>query len=197
MKAAFVAALLSAAVVLTPPAVAAPCDLNLPTEQVLKQLNALRAQGRVCGGQVMPPAAPLRWQPALVDAASRYAAELSGRNGLSHTSLSGATLADRLDAARYPMRLAGENLASGPDSIDEVISLWLNSPGHCQNLMGSDFTEVGLACDIRGGHRAQPYWVMELGRPRTLRPLQASATVRQVPEGLLAGDGPSVMMPAP
>ncbi|SEL28928.1 Uncharacterized conserved protein YkwD, contains CAP (CSP/antigen 5/PR1) domain [Roseateles sp. YR242] len=192
MKAATLAALLSAAVILTPPAVAAPCDLNLRTEQVLKQLNALRAQARVCGKQAMGAAAPLRWQPTLVDAASRYAAELSGRDKLTHTSLSGATLAERLDAARYPMRLAGENLASGPDSIEEVIGLWLQSPGHCENLMGADFTEVGLACDIREGHQAQPYWVLELGRPRNIRPIQASAQLSQVPEGLLPSDGPAV-----
>jgi uncharacterized protein YkwD len=192
MKAAIVAALLSAAVLLTPPVAAAPCELKLPVEQVLKHLNELRAQGRVCGGQAMAPAAPLRWQPTLVDAASRYAAELSSRNKLSHTSLSGATLPQRLEAARYPMRLAAENLASGPDSLEEVVGLWLKSPGHCENLMGPDFTEVGIACDMRESYSAQPYWVMELGRPQTLRPVQANATVRGVPEGLLPTDGPSV-----
>ncbi len=192
MKAAIVAALLSAAVLLTPPAAAAPCDVQLVTEQVLKRLNEIRAQGRTCGNQTMGPATPLRWQPALLDAARRYAAELSSRRQLSHTSLSGANLPQRLEAVRYSLRLAGENLASGPDSLEEVLQLWLDSPGHCQNLMGPDFTEVGLACDMRDTASAQPYWVMELGRPQLMRPIQASASVRGVPEGLLPTDGPAV-----
>lgn len=192
MRAAILAASLSAAVLLTPPAAAAPCDVALVTDQVLKRLNEIRAQGRTCGHQAMAPAVPLRWQPALLDAASRYAAELSGRRQLTHTSLSGATLPQRLEAVRYSLRLAGENLASGPDSLDEVIKLWLDSPGHCQNLMGADFTEVGLACDMRDSANAQPYWVMELGRPQLMRPMQANATIRGVPEGLLPADGPAV-----
>lgn len=168
------------------PAAAAPCNVTLVNEAVLKQINALRTQHQRCGDRVFPGVAPLRWQPQLVEAAQRYAAELSRRGTLSHTGASGSTLAQRLGDARYAMLAAGENLASGPDSVTAALELWIGSPGHCANLMSADFTEVGLACDIRDDPRAAPYWVMELARPRSIRPRNG---VEQMPPPAVRPDG--------
>lgn len=187
MKASLPAALLSVAVLFAAPVNGAPCDLPLPPAQVLKQLNELRAQARRCGERWMPAVGPLTWQPILENAARRYAAELSQRNKLSHTGMNGSTMAQRLDEVRYPMRSAGENLASGPESLDELMRLWLGSPGHCENLMAAEFTEAGLACDIQDHHRALPYWVLELGRPRAIRPIRT-----QAPSGAVAAPEESI-----
>lgn len=162
--------LLLLVVALSLPALAAPCDVPVVSDAVLRQINELRSSHRRCGDRVMPAVGPLRWQPQLIDASQRYAAELSRRGKLSHTGAAGSTLAQRLDEAKYAMRAAGENLASGPESAEEALRLWAESPSHCTNLMGADFTEVGLACDIRDDHRAVAYWVMELGRPRAIQP---------------------------
>ena len=61
------------------------------------------------------------------------------------------------------MRLAGENLAAGPDSLDEALAQWLASPAHCDNLMAAEFEDMGLAC-VSGPGRYERYWVLHLGR---------------------------------
>ena len=44
---------------------------------------------------------------------------------------------------------------------------WMNSPGHCANLMNPGFTDIGVAC-VKGGsgNTYGTYWTMDLGTPR-------------------------------
>ncbi|KQY90351.1 CAP domain-containing protein [Pelomonas sp. Root1444] len=130
----------------------------------VRALNALRAQAQTCGGRLWPAAPALRWQATLGNAARRYAQELAAQDRLDHVGANGATLRTRLREAGYVMRLSGENLAGGPETLDEVLALWLASPAHCENLMGADFQEFGLAC-VSGPGRLQRYWVLQLGSP--------------------------------
>lgn len=37
----------------------------------------------------------------------------------------------------------GENVAAGYPTIAAVTTGWMNSPGHCQNLLDSRFTHLG------------------------------------------------------
>jgi uncharacterized protein YkwD len=127
-------------------------------------LNAVRAQAQSCDGRQWPAAPALRWQATLGESARRYARELAARDRLDHVGADGATLRTRLREVGYVMRLSGENLAGGPETLDEVLALWLASPAHCENLMGADFQEFGLAC-VPGPGRLQRYWVLQLGSP--------------------------------
>lgn len=58
---------------------------------------------------------------------------------------------------RYRYRHAGENLAMGFRSADDVVKAWMKSPEHRANLLG-DYHEVGIASiagaptDSRPGH---------------------------------------------
>jgi uncharacterized protein YkwD len=131
---------------------------------VLEVLNALRARPRACGEHVWPAAAPLRGSPLLAQSARRYAQELAARDRLDHVGAAGTSLRMRLREAGYPTKSAGENLAGGPESLDEALAQWLASPVHCDNLMAPDFQEVGLAC-VEGPGRLQRYWVLQLAVP--------------------------------
>ena len=62
------------------------------------------------------------------------------------------------------MQVAGENLAGGPETLDEALAVWIASPVHCENLMWPAFTEFGLAC-VRGTGKFQRYWVLHLAQP--------------------------------
>lgn len=132
--------------------------------EVMAALNAARAQVRRCGSQDRPAAPPLRWQPQLADAANRHALELARTNRISHLGAAGEALGQRVRAAGYPLRRAGENLAGGLETMDEVLTSWLASPAHCENLMSPDFEDAGLAC-ARGAGELGTYWVLELARP--------------------------------
>lgn len=132
----------------------------------LAVLNTLRAQAQRCGARLWPAAAALRGQPLLAASARRFALELAARDRVEHEGAAGASLRARLREGGYAMRSAGENLAGGPETLDEALAQWLASPAHCENLMGADFQEFGLAC-VSGPGRYQRYWVLHLAAPAT------------------------------
>ena len=41
-------------------------------------------------------------------------------------------------------RTAGENIAKGQKTPEEVMNAWMNSPGHRANILNPDFTKLGL-----------------------------------------------------
>ena len=74
---------------------------------------------------------------------------LAGRTPFGHEGFH-----ERIDRIRKrlgPIRVAAENVASGPMSAREVVDGWLHSPGHRRNIEG-DFrqTGIGLAFGKRG-----------------------------------------------
>ncbi|MFN3305031.1 MAG: CAP domain-containing protein, partial [Roseateles sp.] len=111
----------------------------------------------------------LRWHDALAAAAQRHAQDLAARGRLDHLGAEGASLRTRLRAAGYALRQAGENLAGGPETLDEALAQWLASPVHCENLMEPQFQELGLAC-VTGAGPLQRYWVLQLAAPARARP---------------------------
>ena len=140
------------------------CQPEALREAAQTLASALRAQAQQCGSTLMRPAAGLRWNERLAASAQAFAHELAERKVLSHEGRAAPTLRDRLRQTGYRMRMSGENLAAGPDQLNEVFDLWLHSPAHCSNLMQADFEEMGLAC----APSKSPYgrfWVLHLGAP--------------------------------
>lgn len=138
-------------------------------ESVMQRLNALRASAQTCGGRAWPAVPALRWQDTLAASARVHATDLAARDRLDHLSANGASLRQRLRDAGYAMRLAGENLAGGPETLDEALVQWLASPAHCENLMEARFEEIGLAC-VTGPGSLQRYWVLQLAAPARTKP---------------------------
>ena len=134
------------------------------TEAAHAALNALRARAQQCGGRVWPAAPSLRPNPVLAESAHRYALELAARDRVDHVGAAGTSLRTRLREAGYAMRVSGENLAGGPETLDEAMAQWLASPAHCENLMLADFQEFGLAC-VNGPGQFKHYWVLHLAAP--------------------------------
>lgn len=137
-------------------------------EAAVAALNALRAQAQRCGDRLWPAVGPLQGSEVLAASARRYAQELAARDRVDHTGAAGDSLRARLRDAGYPMRVAGENLAGGPETLDEALAQWLASPAHCENLMQADFEELGLAC-VTGPGRFQRYWVLHMAAPAAAR----------------------------
>lgn len=137
-------------------------------EAAAAALNAVRARPQSCGERVWPAVAPLRGNPVLEASARRYALELAARDRIEHIGAAGDSLRARLRDAGYVMRVSGENLAGGPETVDEALAQWLASPAHCENLMLADFQEFGLAC-VNGPGRYQRYWVLHVAAPAAAR----------------------------
>ena len=51
----------------------------------------------------------------------------------------------RAERAGYDWREIGENVATGQATAEQVVAEWLGSPHHCANIMGAEFTEMGVA----------------------------------------------------
>lgn len=62
----------------------------------------------------------------------------------SHYCPNGKSPWDFFEEAGYTYQYAGENLAEGFKNTDSVITAWLNSPSHKENLLNKNFTEVGF-----------------------------------------------------
>ena len=151
-----------------PTSVAATCGIADFAATTLARINAVRAAGANCGvNGVLPPVPALRWNAALTTAASAHSADMAALNYFSHTSADGRTLGIRATAAGYTWSWLGENIAAGYAGIDSVMNGWVDSDGHCANLMSAKFTEVGVAC-VPGTATSSynTYWTMDLGKPQ-------------------------------
>ena len=109
-------------------------------------LNAFR---RDAGLQQLQP------NQALANAAQAHAADMNRGTYFSHVSRNGATFADRARAAGCDLRAGAENIAQGQRTEAQVLSSWLNSPGHRANMAQPDYALYGLG-------RSGDYWVLKL-----------------------------------
>ncbi|MGQ9687764.1 MAG: CAP domain-containing protein [Desulfobaccales bacterium] len=103
--------------------------------------------------------APLAWEGSLGAVARSHSADMLHRNFFSHQTPDGGSPHDRI-RTRYPFALAmsGENIwsGSGYNPADTtalariMVENWLSSPGHRQNLLNPDFTDIGVGVAVRG-----------------------------------------------
>jgi uncharacterized protein YkwD len=141
------------------------CGLARFVEESLERVNGWRARGADCGtfGN-LGPAPPLAWSNALAAAAAGHSADMARRNYFSHTSPEGATMVERVDAAGYRWSALAENIAAGQRTIQVVMDGWIDSDGHCANIMNPSLRDIGMACVATGSAAYRTYWTMDLGR---------------------------------
>lgn len=155
-------------VVLARPVVIPPLpDWPDAGQAILALVNAARARPRTCGTQAFGPAGPLAWNPLLGRAALVHSTDMAQKHYFNHKQPDGTLPADRATAAGYRWVRVGENIASGQRSAEEAVASWLDSPGHCANIMNPAFTEMGAAYAINPQNRNRTaYWTQVFGAPR-------------------------------
>ena len=62
----------------------------------------------------------------------------------AHTRPNGSSFATALKEQNVSYRSAGENIALGQRSPEEVMEAWMNSSGHRANIMNPNFTTIGV-----------------------------------------------------
>jgi uncharacterized protein YkwD len=91
--------------------------------------------------------AAVKPDPRLTRMAGRFARTMVARRFFSHVSPGGSTLHDRLRAAGYRGRAAGEVLAWGQGRLASpraAVRSWLRSPPHRRVLLGRNYRDVGV-----------------------------------------------------
>jgi uncharacterized protein YkwD len=134
---------------------------------ILDAVNMARASARACGGRPFPPAPPLQWNAALGEAALAHSRDMATRRYFNHRAKDGSSAAERATRAGYSWRRVGENIAFGQRSPDDAVAGWLDSPGHCANIMNRDFTEMGAAYGVTAQRQVGViYWTQVFATPR-------------------------------
>jgi Cysteine-rich secretory protein family len=146
----------------------APANAKSPVlaTRALQLVNEVRARGARCGQRSFAPAPPVRSSDTLADVAFGHADDMAKHDYFEHLDRTGHSPADRVRAVGYPEKLVGENIAYGPKTADEVVQGWLDSPGHCENIMDPRFAEMGIAFAAGQSSRRGLFWVQLLVAPR-------------------------------
>jgi uncharacterized protein YkwD len=134
--------------------------------RALQLVNEARARGARCGERSFAPAPPVKLSGTLGSVAFGHAVDMARHDYFEHQDLSGRSPADRVRAVGYPEKLVGENIAYGPKSPEEVVQGWLDSPGHCENIMDPRFAEMGIAYATGHSSKRGLYWVQLLVAPK-------------------------------
>jgi uncharacterized protein YkwD len=146
---------------------AVPSNAQAPAlaARTLELVNEARSRTTRCGNRSFAPVAPVTLSGTLGGVALGHANDMAENNYFEHEDLAGHTPADRVRAVGYREKLVGENIAFGPRTADEVVQGWLDSPGHCENIMDPRFAEMGIAYAAGRGKRGL-YWVQVFAAPR-------------------------------
>lgn len=85
--------------------------------------------------------------PLTIDQSVQTAAQVRAREceqSFSHTRPNGSSFATALKEQNVSYRTAGENIAWGQRSPEEVVNAWMNSDGHRANILNAKFTSIGV-----------------------------------------------------
>lgn len=114
--------------------------------QVIELVNAERAKEGL---------KPLVYDASIEKAALVRAKEI--QTSFSHTRPNGTGFITAMQEAGVTYRRAGENIAWGQRTPEEVVKVWMNSPSHRANIMNVNYGRIGV------GHltnaRGTSYWV--------------------------------------
>jgi hypothetical protein len=103
------------------------------------QLSVLINQDRAAQG-----VAPLKWDPALAEAARRHCLRMVAEGAIAHRYDDEPSLSERAAQAGARFSLIEENVAVGPDPA-AIEDAWMHSPGHRANLLNPNVNRVGAA----------------------------------------------------
>jgi len=91
----------------------------------------------------------------LTEAAMERAEELEEK--YSHTRPDGSTYLELIKEKGMRPSAAGENIAAGYTSPENVMDGWMDSKGHRQNILNGDYTKIGVG--VYEGSDGMIYWV--------------------------------------
>ena len=118
---------------------------NAYVNEVLKLVNKYRASNGL---------SPVSLDNAISSAADIRAKEIV--RSFSHTRPDGRSCFSVLSDSGISYNGAGENIAYGQDTPEEVMTAWMNSDGHRANILNGSFTKLGVGIYSSGG---TIYWV--------------------------------------
>lgn len=135
----------------TPPTTSNPTtttsDVNAFEQEVVKLTNAERTKAGLKA---------LQTDDKLMAAAREKSQDMQSKKYFSHTSPTFGSPFDRMKALGITYKSAGENIAQGQRSPQEVVQAWMDSPGHRANILNANYTHIGVGY-VKSGN----YWTQQ------------------------------------
>ena len=122
-------------------------DFSSYQQQVLDLVNAERTKRGISA---------LTLDSNLSSVATKKSQDMVNKNYFDHTSPTYGSPFDMMKQFGISYRTAGEHIAKGQKTPQEVVTAWMNSEGHRKNILNPNFTNlgVGIAKDSKG----TTYW---------------------------------------
>lgn len=130
-------------------------------------------------------------------AAQLKANDMATKGYFSHTSPNGEAPWDFMSRAGYGFTNAGENLAVDFVNSEDVVSAWMRSETHKENILNNSFTEigVGIARGVFEGREAV-FVVQFFGRPISYAAPTPSKTIPPAPVAPAKQNPTSIVRPS-
>lgn len=128
-------------------------DPNVDTQtsfedQVLTLVNKERANAGL---------SPLTMDESLRKVARIKSTDMRTNGYFSHTSPTYGSPFDMMKQFGISYTAAGENIAQGYTTPEQVVNGWMNSSGHRANILSSKFTHIGVGYDANGHYWTQMF----------------------------------------
>ncbi|WP_042165595.1 CAP domain-containing protein [Paenibacillus gorillae] len=104
-------------------------------QQVVDLVNQERAKAGL---------SPLAVDSLLTKVATEKARDMDVNHYFSHTSPTYGSPFDMMKQFGVTYSYAGENIAAGQRTPQEVMTAWMNSPGHRANILNANFKKIGV-----------------------------------------------------
>lgn len=112
-------------------------DVTINTQAEVRMLELVNRERTSRGLKALQP------NPQATQVARAHSRDMFAQGYFSHISLDGRTPFDRMKSGDVEFKAAGENLALAP-TIDLAHSGLMNSPGHRDNILSSNYGTVGI-----------------------------------------------------
>lgn len=137
---------------LTIPTISA--DIKAQENEVIRLVNVERAKKGL---------QPLKANWELSRIARLKSQDMINKHYFSHQSPTYGSPFNMMENFGIRFSSAGENIAYGQRTPQEVMNAWMNSPGHRANILSPSYTEIGVG--LAKTSTGVPYWTQMFIKP--------------------------------
>ena len=122
--------------------------LNAYEKEVIRLINEIRVKYGLN---------PLSTNTKLSQVARLKSQDMQAKGYFSHTSPTYGSPFEMMKKFGVTYRYAGENIAYGQRTPQQVVDAWMNSSGHRANILNANFTQIGMGYVATGNYWTQMF----------------------------------------
>jgi uncharacterized YkwD family protein len=130
------------------PTAKAPVGISQMAQQVIDLTNNERKKNGL---------PPLQSDPSLSKVAQTKSNDMEAKHYFSHTSPTYGSPFDMMRDFGVTYKAAGENIAMGQTTAQQVVNAWMNSEGHRKNILSASYTNIGVGFTSKGNYWSQMF----------------------------------------